>query len=118
MAAERVVVASEAPAKVRPAPAEPEMIPLKVRVTADALFVITRVLLPSPTVPENVAAPLPAKAKSPLTVILFAKALVPVELIVPPLIVSGEAEPPKPLLPETITVPASSVKLLPTAVLP
>jgi hypothetical protein len=88
------------------------MIPLKVRVVADALFVITRVALPSATVPENIPAPVPAKAKSPPIVTLFAKVLDPLTLMVPPLIVRGQVLPPNELLPATITVPALRVKLL------
>jgi hypothetical protein len=59
------VCPAPAPLKVRPAPDAPEMIPVYWRLPLAVVLVIVRVALPSATVPDQTALPVPLFSKSP-----------------------------------------------------
>ena len=104
------IVPPPEPAKVKPAPALPEIIPLNTRLPLAVEFVIVRDDAPKSTGQVYVEVPVPETAKSPpITIEVFAKVFVPVELSVPPLIVRAPPPNEKVPLPVTLTVPAFRV---------
>jgi hypothetical protein len=74
------VCPAPAPLKVRPDPDAPEMIPVYWRLPLAVVLLIVRVALPSATVPDQTALPVPLFSKSaPMVTAEFAKALVPLD---------------------------------------